>query len=432
MLTTIKNAWKIPELRSKMLFTLLCLFIFRLGSAVPVPFIDSTLLANLFGSYEATLLGFMNAMSGGAFEQAKIFALSIQPYINASIIMQLLAVAIPSLERLSKEGGEEGKKKIAAITRYVTIAIALLQGFAYYKLLQNGYGGVSLIDTKGLNGVFVAFVIVFTFTAGSAFIMWLGEQITEHGIGNGISMILFVSIISRVYPAIQSLAGNYATLRWYGIAAILVVFLAVIAFIIFFDGAERRLSIQYAKKVVGRKMYGGRSTHLPIKVNMSGVMPIIFASSIATFPATIAAFFPKPESGFWLWVQENIFSPDSATYAVIYLLLIVGFSYFYTAIQFNPIEIANNLKNNGGFIPGFRPGRPTAEFITKVMNKITLFGAVFLGVIAVLPIIVGHATPGINLSIGGTSILIVVGVALETVKQLESQMMMRNYKGFLE
>lgn len=432
MIETIKNAWRIAELRKKMIFTLVCLLIFRLGSAVPVPFIDRTLLEALFGSYQNTLLGFMNAMSGGSFEQANIFALSIQPYINASIIIQLLAVAIPSLERLAKEGGEEGKKKIASITRYATIAISLLQGFAYYTLLKNGVGGTSLINVTGINPTFVAFSIILTFTAGSMFVMWLGEQITENGIGNGISLILFVSIVSRVFPAINSLVGNYANLHWYGIGAIVVVFLAVIAFIIFFDGAERRLSIQYAKRVVGRKMYGGRSTHLPIKVNMSGVMPIIFASSIATFPATIAAFFPKPESGFWLWVQENVFSPDSAIYAVVYLLLIFGFSYFYTAIQYNPVEIANNLKNNGGFIPGFRPGRPTAEFISKVMSKITLFGAFFLGVIAVLPMVVGRFTPGINLSIGGTSVIIVVGVALETVKQIESQLMMRNYKGFLE
>ncbi len=428
MFTTIKNAWKIPELRTKMLFTLVCLFIFRLGSAIPVPFINIEGLASVFGDYKGTFLGMMNMMSGGALEQAKIFALSIQPYINASIIMQLLAVAIPSLERLSKEGGEEGKKKIASITRYVTIAIGLLQGFAYYTLLNNS----GIIVTGELSKVLVAFVIVLTFTAGSAFIMWLGEQITEHGIGNGISLILFVSIISRVFPGIESLIANYANLKWYGIAAILLIFLAVIAFIIFFDGAERRLSIQYAKKVVGRKMYGGRSTHLPIKVNMSGVMPIIFASSISTFPATIAAFFPRPEAGFWRFMQDHVFSPTSWAYAVIYLLLIVGFSYFYTAIQYNPTEIANNLKNNGGFMPGFRPGRPTADFISKVVNKITLFGAFFLGVIAVLPILAGRFVPSLNLSIGGTSVLIVVGVALETVKQLESQMMMRNYKGFLE
>ncbi len=428
MIETIKNAWRIPELRKKMIFTLVCLLIFRLGAAIPVPFINRELLQAIFGQYQNTVLGFMNAMSGGSFEQANIFALSIQPYINASIIMQLLAVAIPSLERMVKDGGEEGKKKLASLTRYATIVIALLQGFAYYTLLKNG----GAVDPGSLNGTFAAFSIILTFVAGSTFVMWLGEQITENGIGNGISLILFVGIVSRVYPAIESLIGNYANLHWYGIAAILVVFLAVIAFIIFFDGAERRLSIQYAKRVVGRKMYGGRSTHLPVKVNMSGVMPIIFASSIATFPATIAAFFPKPESGFWLWVQENVFSPDSAVYAVAYLLLIIGFSYFYTAIQYNPVEIANNLKNNGGFIPGFRPGRPTAEFISKVMNKITLFGAFFLGVIAVLPMIVSHVTPGINLSIGGTSVIIVVGVALETVKQIESQLMMRNYKGFLE
>ena len=386
----------------------------------------------MFEAYQNTALGFLNAMSGGSFEQANIFALSIQPYINASIIMQLLSIAIPSLERMVKEGGEEGKKKLASITRYATVAIALLQGFAYYTLLKNGYNGVSLIDAGSLNGTFVAFSVIITFVAGSTFVMWLGEQITEHGIGNGISLILFIGIISRVFDGIQSLIGNYVNLHWYGILGIVIMFLAVIAFIIFFDGAERRLSIQYAKRMVGRKMYGGRSTHLPIKVNMSGVMPIIFASSIATFPATIAALFPKPESGFWLWVQENVFAPTSAIYAIVYLLLIVGFSYFYTAIQYNPIEIANNLKNNGGFIPGFRPGKPTADFISKVINKITLFGAVFLGIVAVLPIIVGNLTPGLNLSIGGTSIIIVVGVALETVKQLESQMMMRNYKGFLD
>ena len=364
MIETIKNAWRIPELRKKMIFTLVCLLIFRLGAAIPVPFINRELLEAIFGQYQNTVLGFMNAMSGGSFEQANIFALSIQPYINASIIMQLLAVAIPSLERMVKEGGEEGKKKLASLTRYATIVIALLQGFAYYTLLKNG----GAIDSGSLNSTFAAFSIILTFVAGSVFVMWLGEQITENGIGNGISLILFVGIVSRVYPAIESLIGNYANLHWYGIAAILVVFLAVIAFIIFFDGAERRLSIQYAKRVVGRKMYGGRSTHLPVKVNMSGVMPIIFASSIATFPATIAAFFPKPESGFWLWVQENVFSPDSAVYAIAYLLLIIGFSYFYTAIQYNPVEIANNLKNNGGFIPGFRPGRPTAEFIAKVFS----------------------------------------------------------------
>ncbi len=428
MLETIKNAWKIPELRKKILFTLLCLLVFRLGSAVPVPFISDGALKAFFanGEYSNTILSFMNVMSGGAFEMANIFALSIQPYINASIIMQLLAIAIPALERMSKEGGEEGKRKLASITRYVTIAIALLQGFAYYTMLSSN----GIVDAEGLNPTFVAFVIVATFTAGSAFIMWLGEQITEKGIGNGISMILFVSIVSRVFPAMWSMYQNDIGLLV--AIAIIVVFLAVIAFIVFFDSAERRLSVQYAKRVVGRKMYGGRSTHLPIKVNMSGVMPIIFASTISTFPATLAAFFPPEKGGFWYWMQENVFSPDSWVYAVLYLLLIFGFSYFYAAIQYNPTEIANNLKNNGGFIPGFRPGKPTADFISKVMKKITLFGAFFLGVVAILPIITGKIIDVGNLAIGGTSVLIVVGVALETVKQLESQMMMRNYKGFLE
>ena len=432
MLETIKNAWKIPELRKKILFTLLCLLVFRLGSAVPVPFISRMQLDAIFSSeqYSGTILSFMNVMSGGAFEMANIFALSIQPYINASIIMQLLAIAIPALERMTKEGGEEGKRKLASITRYVTIAIALLQGFAYYTMLNSG----GAIDAAGLNTTFVAFVIIATFTAGSAFIMWLGEQITEKGIGNGISMILFVSIVSRVFPAMVSMYEGIqnGSMNWITVAAILVVFLAVIAFIVFFDSAERRLPVQYAKRVVGRKMYGGRSTHLPVKVNMSGVMPIIFASTISTFPATLAAFFPPEEGGFWAWMQENVFAPDSWVYAVIYLLLIFGFSYFYAAIQYNPVEIANNLKNNGGFIPGFRPGKPTADFIAKVMKKITLFGAFFLGVVAVLPIITGNFVNMGNLAIGGTSVLIVVGVALETVKQLESQMMMRNYKGFLE
>ncbi|MBR5543358.1 MAG: preprotein translocase subunit SecY [Oscillospiraceae bacterium] len=436
MIETIKNAWRIPELRKKIIFTLVCLLIFRLGSAIPVPFISPE-VSKLFSEQLAgTALGFLNAMSGGSLEMANVFALSIQPYINASIIMQLLSVAIPALERMVKDGGEEGKKKLASITRYATIAIALLQGYAYYTLLSNGAGsGQSFINVPaGVPSFFVAVVIVATFVAGATFIMWLGEQITENGIGNGISLILFVGIVSRAFPALWRLFQNINAIKWYGFIGVIALFLAVIAFIIFFDGAERRLSIQYAKRVVGRKMYGGRSTHLPIKVNMSGVMPIIFASTIATFPATIAAFFNPASDGVWAKLNRLFFSPtESWIYPIVYLLLIVGFSYFYTAIQYNPVEIANNLKNNGGFLPGFRPGRPTADFIKKVISKITLFGAFFLGVIAVLPILVGHMSSALNgLSIGGTSVIIVVGVALETVKQLESQMMMRNYKGFLE
>lgn len=435
MVETLRNAWKIPELRKKFIFTFVILLIFRLGSAIPVPFIDRELLSQILQTYQDTILGFFDAMSGGGFSQANIFALSIQPYINASIIMQLLSVAIPALERMTKEGGEAGRKKLASITRYVAVALGLLQGYAYYMMLARGNNGAGALDIGTLNPTFAAIVIILTFSAGTAFIMWLGEQITEHGIGNGISIILFASIVSRA-PSIISLAYNNLMsggLSWYLLLGLVILFLAVIAFIVFINDSERRLPIQYAKKVVGRKMYGGRSTHLPLKVNMSGVMPIIFASSIATFPATIAAFFKPPAEGtFWAFVQNNIFSPNSSFYGVIYFLLIIMFSYFYAAIQYNPIEISNNLKNNGGFIPGFRPGRPTSDFIAKVMNKITLFGAVFLGIIAVLPILVGTFTNISGLAIGGTSILIVVGVALETVKQLESQMLMRNYKGFLE
>lgn len=434
MLKTIRNAWKIPELRKKLVFTLVCLVIFRLGSAIPVPFIDTNALKDFFAAYDNTVLGFFNMMSGGGFEQANIFALSIQPYINASIIMQLLSVAIPALERMVKDGGEEGRKKLAAATRYVTVILGLLMGFAYYTMLARSGNG-SLINAGGLNNTYVAIIIILTFTAGTAFIMWLGEQITENGIGNGISIILFASIISRGPKIIGSAAAQIKTggLGWFTLIAVIILFLAVIAFIVWMSDAERRIPIQYAKKMVGRKMYGGRSTHLPVKVNMSGVMPIIFASSITTFPATIMAFFQPPAAGsFWFYVNKYVFSPSSWVYAVIYLLLIIFFSYFYTAIQYNPIEISNNLKNNGGFIPGFRPGRPTSDFIAKVMNKVTLFGALCLGVIAILPIIVGNFVNIAGLAIGGTSIMIVVGVALETVKQLESQMMMRNYKGFLE
>ncbi len=422
-----------PELRKKLIFTLVCLVIFRLGSAIPVPFIDTESLKTFFDSYDNTILGFFNMMSGGGFETANIFALSIQPYINASIIMQLLSVAIPALERMVKDGGEQGRKKLAAATRYVTVLLGLLMGFAYYTMLARG--SASLINPGSLNSTYVAILIILTFTAGTAFIMWLGEQITDHGVGNGISIILFASIISRGPQIIQSAAGQLSAggMTWFTLAIIVVLFLAVIMFIVWMSDAERRIPIQYAKKMVGRKMYGGRNTSLPIKVNMSGVMPLIFASSITTFPATIMAFFPEPAAGsFWANANKYVFSPNSWVYAIIYFLLIIFFSYFYTAIQYNPVEISNNLKNNGGFIPGFRPGRPTSDFIAKVMNKVTFFGAVCLGIIALLPTIVGNFASISGLTIGGTSIMIVVGVALETVKQLEQQMMMRNYKGFLE
>jgi preprotein translocase subunit SecY len=428
LIETIRNAWKIPDLRKKLLFTLFILLIYRFGASIPVPYIDQSALQAMFSStFSNTFFGFMDVMSGGAFSYATVFALSIQPYINASIIMQLLGVAIPALERMQKEEGEEGRKKIASITRYVTVAIALLTGFAYYTTIRN-FGFVTE------SGFWTGLVIVLSFTAGSAFIMWLGEQITEFGIGNGISIILFTSIVSRFPAMVTSLTGyvKEGTISWITVGFLLISIIIVIAFVVFITNAERRIPVQYAKRVVGRKMYGGQSTHLPLKVNMSGVMPVIFAQSIATFPATIAAFFPAPKEGsFWAGLLKGI-SNTSLVYAAILFILIIAFSYFYTAIQFNPQEIANNMKKNGGFIPGFRPGKPTSDFINKVLRKITLFGALFLGIIAILPIILNKAINIAGLSIGGTSLLIVVGVALETVKELEAQMMMRHYKGFLE
>ena len=428
MLQTLRNAWKIEELRKKILFTLLILALYRLGNAIPVPYVNVAALQAYFNSLQNTVLGLLNVMSGGAFSQATIFALSIQPYINASIIIQLLCIAIPALERMSKEEGEEGRKKIASITRYATVAIGLLQGFGFYMLIKN-YG---ILTAEANGNVCAAIVIILTFTSGSALIMWLGEQITEFGIGNGISMILFASIISRFPTAIITTISNIIRGELNVFVAILMFLgaLAIVILIVFVNDAERRIPVQYAKRVVGRKMYGGQSTFLPMKVNMSGVMPIIFAQSIASVPATIAAFTGKTSG----WVS-NWFGTNSIPYAIIYLLLIIFFAYFYSTIQFNPIEVANNLKKNGGYIPGFRPGKPTSDFIQKVLNKITLFGAIYLGIIAVVPILISHfsdAAAKTGLSLGGTSIIIVVGVALETIRALEAQMLMRNYKGFLD
>ena len=431
MLETIRSAWRIDELRKKILFTFFIILLYRLGNAIPVPYVNIELLEMYFRELETTVLGLLNVMSGGAFASATIFALSIQPYINASIIIQLLTVAVPYLERLQKEGGEEGKKKIASITRYTTVGIALLQGYAYYMLISTNnllYPGT---------GIWQAIVIIFTFAAGSALIMWMGEQITEFGIGNGISIVLFVSIVSRfpvdLFTMIQSVI--LGLLSWWLLILLLLGALAIIVLIVIVSNAERKIPVQYSKRVVGRKMYGGQSTHLPMKVNMSGVLPVIFAQSIASLPATFAAFFATPAPGtFWHWFLAMI-DPRSILYAMVYMLLIVFFSYFYSTIQFNPVEIANNLKKNGGFIPGFRPGKPTSEYIRASLNKITLFGAVYLGVVAVVPILIGVFSPvaaGFGIMLGGTSIIIVVGVALETVKALEAQMIMRNYKGFLE
>ena len=428
MLQTLRNAWRIEEIRRKILFTLLIILLYRLGNAIPVPYVNIAALQSYFAMLQNTVLGLLDVMSGGAFSNATIFALSIQPYINASIIIQLLCIAIPALERMSKEEGEEGKKKIAAITRYVTVAIGLLQGFGFYMLIKNN----GILVAEAQSNIWAAIVIILTFTSGSALIMWLGEQITEYGIGNGISMILFASIISRLPSSFVTSVRNIilGQLQWWVLLLMVLGALAIIVLIVFVNDSERSIPVQYAKRVVGRKMYGGQSTHLPMKVNMSGVMPIIFAQSIASVPATIAAFTGKTDGWVSTW-----FGTNSIPYAIIYFLLIIFFAYFYSTIQFNPVEVANNLKKNGGYIPGFRPGKPTSEFIHKVLNKITLFGAIYLGIIAVVPILVAHFSQSAALtgiSLGGTSIIIVVGVALETVRALEAQMLMRNYKGFLD
>ena len=427
MLQTFRNAWKIDELRRKILFTLFIVLLYRLGNAVPVPYVNTAALSQYFVTLQNTVLGLYNTMSGGAFSMATIFALSIQPYINASIIIQLLCIAIPALERLSKEGGEEGRKKIAAITRYSTVGIGLLQGYAYFVLMHRN--GLLAADAPI---VWAGIVIVMTFTAGSALVMWLGEQITEFGIGNGISIILFASIVSRFPRGVGNLIAKAAagSLSWVATILMLLGALAMIFLIVIVNDAERRIPVQYAKRVVGRKMYGGQATHLPMNVNMSGVLPIIFAQSIASLPATIILLCGGRQDSWFM----RTFDSSTIPYAIIYFLLILFFAYFYATIQFNPVEVANNLKKNGGFIPGYRPGKPTSEFISKVLNKITLFGAIYLGIIACVPILVSHFTNAeslTGLSLGGTSIIIAVGVALETVRALEAQMMMRNYKGFL-
>ena len=427
MIQTIRKAWAIPELRKKIIFTALILLIFRIGNAIPVPYVDTGLLKDYIDQLSTTVLGLYNVMSGGAFAEATVFALGVQPYINSSIIIQLLTIAIPALERLARDGGEEGKKKIQSITRYATVAIAILQGWGYYMLMKN-YG--ILTNT----GVWAALVIIASFIAGSSFVMWMGEQITEFGIGNGISIILFAGILSRVPAMVSSMVSGLkaGTLAWWAAVLVIIGILALIVLITWVNGAERRIPVQYAKRQVGRKMYGGQASTLPMKVNMSGVLPIIFAQSIAMIPSTIAAFCKQPEKGTFWYGFLNAIDTKSVLYMIFYFLMIIGFSYFYSTIQYDTVEISNNLKSNGGFIPGFRPGKPTADFIRKVLNKVTLFGAVYLGVVAILPLLIGKIVNVAALSIGGTSVIIVVGVALETVQALESQMLMRQYKGFLE
>ena len=435
MFNTLKNAWKIPDLRKKLLFTLLIIIAFRFGSVVPVPFLDASALSEIMASANETALGYVNMLTGGAFANATLFAMGITPYINSSIIIQLLTVAIPPLERMAKEG-EEGRRKIAAITRYVTVALGLIQGTAYYFFVK--ISGVTLYN-EGFSAVFSAVIIILAFTAGTALIMWMGEQINQKGVGNGISIILFAGIVARLpvtvgqvwsyFSAAMQSPESYS--QYFIFAPLFVIlFLAVIWVIVFMNDSERRIPVQYAKKVVGRKVYGGQSTFLPIKVTMSGVMPVIFASAILSIPSTIRMFITNP-SGFWEGFF-NAFSTSGWLYSVLYLLLIIMFAYFYMTIQYNPIEMANNLRANNGTIPGIRPGRPTAEFISKILSKVTLIGAIFLAVVAILPIIYGNLTGMHGLTMGGTSVIIMVGVALETVKQIESQMMMRHYKGFLD
>lgn len=429
MFDTLRNAWKIPDLRKKILFTIAMLIVHRLGSFVPNPGLDTSVFAGILES-TGSLGGFLNILSGGAFQQATVFALGIQPYVNSSIIMQLLTVAIPALERLQKEG-EEGRKKIQQYVRYGTVILGLVQAIALYITAQ-ARGGV--IDG---GSVWSFLTITLSFSAGTAFIMWLGEQITENGIGNGISMIIFAGIVSRGPTAAKGLIDNYRMgnfgsgfLGILAIAGIIVIFVIVIAGVIWVQEAERRIPIQYAKRVVGRKMYGGQSTYLPIKVNLAGVIPIIFAMSIMMFPSTIVTmFFANKDNWFVNMFKEP---QQNLLYVVIYAALILFFTFFYSVMQFNPVEIANNMKKNGGFVPGYRPGKATSDYITKVLNRITWFGGFFLAIITVAPIILGNITKIPGIWFGGTALLILVGVALDTVKAIESQMLMRHYKGFLE
>ena len=432
MFESLKQIFKQKELRSKLIYTLIVIVLFRLGCALTVPFLDPTALSTMVGSGSSDFLSYLNVLTGGALEDASIFGLSITPYINASIIIQLLTVAIPALERMAKEGND-GQKKIQKITRYLTLGLAVAMAIMYYFVLRNQKGVLEYYS--GFAGVFSAIVIVASFVAGTMLVVWMGDQISEHGVGNGISIILFAGILSRGPSAFQTLVawwklGSEEPKYYFLVPLIVIVFAAMIAFIVFMTNAERRIPVSYAKRVVGRKMYGGQSTYIPIKVNMTGVLPIIFAMSFMSLPSMIESFVTPAQGGFWekffsLFHYNNVF------YGVLYFLLILAFNYFYTAIQFNPVEIANSIRKNNGAIPGIRPGKPTVDYFSKVISKITLLGALFLGLIAVFPIIFSALTKA-NVSLGGTSILIVVGVALETVRSLESQITMRHHKGFLE
>ncbi len=442
MFKTIRNAWKVPELRKKLLFTLFIIVVFRIGSVITVPFLNTEALSGLMNeiSGSGNALGYLNMLSGNAFASASLFAMSITPYINASIIMQLLSIAIKPLERLAKEGAE-GQKKITAITRFMTVGLGLLQGTAFYLYLRSSTweGQPVVLYHQGGAQVFSAIVIILTFTAGTALLMWLGEQINKKGVGNGISIILFAGIVAQMPSIIMHLVDYMKRAIYLGevqfyalVPCFVLIFFILVWVIVFMNDAERRIPIQYAKRVVGRKMYGGQSTHIPIKIGATGVMPVIFASSILSIPSTIQMFIGDAgQTGFWKGFFDA-FSSGGWIYCIIYFVLIVMFAFFYITIQYNPMEMANNLRQNHGAIPGIRPGKPTSDYIAKILSKITLIGALFLAFIALLPIVYGSAAGMQNLGLGGTSIIIMVGVALETVKQMESQMMMRTYKGFLD
>ncbi|QXM07330.1 preprotein translocase subunit SecY [Crassaminicella indica] len=425
MLSTLRNAWKIPDLRKRMLYTLMMMVVFRLGSCIPVPGINREILAQLFKQGENGIFGLFNLFSGGAFGKFTIFALSITPYITSSIIMQLLTIAIPSLEALAREG-EEGRKKIAQYTRYGTVVLALIQatgvsvGLFRQALIASDFWSIT--------------VVVLTLTAGTAFLMWLGEQITEKGIGNGISLIIFTGIISRlplgVAQTIEKLKIGEVSII--SLLTFMVIAVLVIAGVVAIQQGTRKIPVQYAKRVVGRKMYGGHSTHIPLKVNQAGVIPVIFAISLLQFPLTLTYFFQG--GAFSSFVQKWLSpagNPGVWIYSILYMILVIFFTYFYTAVTFNPVEVADNMKKHGGFIPGIRPGKPTSEYLGRVLNRITLAGAIFLAIIAVMPTIILQFT-NMQFRFGGTSLLIVVGVALETMKQVEAQMMMRHYQGFLK
>lgn len=416
MLSSLKNALKVEELRSKIIFTLLMFLVFRIGAHIPAPGIDREVLSQLFSQ---NIFGFIDVISGGAFKKVSIFAMGIMPYINASIIINLLQIVIPYFEKLSKEG-PEGRRKMAQYTRYGCVILAFVQG-----LLMSVYLKSAIINVNA----FSVLVLALTLTAGTAFLMWMGEMITEKGIGNGISLIIFIGIVSRIPSGITYIVSALRTQETniFAVLAFLVIAVVIIGGIVFIQEGQRRIPIQYAKRVVGRKVYGGQTSHIPLKLNQAGVIPVIFAMSILMLPSMLGGFFPN--SGFATWLS-NVFSPGHPFYMVIYTLFIVFFAYFYTAVMFSPVEVADNIKKNGGFIPGIRPGRPTAEYIDRILTRLTLAGAIFLAFIALLPNLM-MAITGLDISFGGTSLLIAVGVALDTMKQLESQLLMRNYQGFM-